>query len=96
MTLDQLKQQFISTVTTANIDYDHDGGHAYSMLNHPLAMYPEDYMEKFGLSREDAEEMDSFTHGWLYNNDDCPPCELNGGCGCNVDNDSNNNTNQED
>jgi hypothetical protein len=67
--LSLLKQQFSEQVTTDSIKYDWDGGHSYSYIDHPL-------MSVEFTNQDDQDEWELFTNDWLYENDNCPPCQL--------------------
>ncbi len=80
--LSDLKQMFIDQVTTNHIKYDWDGGHCYSYIDHPL-------MNQDFDDQDQQDAWDEFTNEWLYENDNCPPCQIsitNGvvksSCGC--------------
>ncbi len=76
--------QFFSQVNTSHIKYGWDAGHAYSYIEHPL-------MDELHASIDDVDSWvcEDKAHDWLYDNDECPPCELHvidnqvvSPCGC--------------
>lgn len=78
-------QQFKDQVNTTHIKYDRDGGHSYSYIEHPLM----DDLDNGTLSVNDTLLCQEHSDEWLYENDNCPPCELeikdgkvSSGCGC--------------
>ena len=88
-TLLDLKQEFKEKVNTSHIEYDWDGGHSYSYINHPIMNEGDEYDGVW--SKEDYMEWEEFTNGWLSDNDDRPPCDIyidhktktvHSGCGC--------------
>ena len=62
------------------IKYDHDCGHSYSYIDHPIVQ-----------ECEDTPELEEILNEWLYENDECPPCGIyikkdgssKSSCGCN-------------
>lgn len=79
--------QFYAEVNESHIKYDWDGGHAYSYIDHPLM--DQLYDTSFHMSYEDSSFCEEKSLNWLYDNDDCPPCELHiidnqvcSPCGC--------------
>ncbi len=85
-TLSDLKKLFNDKCNDVNSDldiqYDWDCGHCYSYL-----VGVPDYSH---LSQEEQDEFEDLTNLWLYDNDECPPCEIGFGpdmkvessCGC--------------
>lgn len=59
--------------TTKSIIYDWDGGHCYSTIICPI-------YDKMMVLTEDHQDLNDMVeehcHGWLYDNDDCPPCAI--------------------
>jgi hypothetical protein len=80
--MSDMKQKFMDQVNVSHIKYDWDGGHCYSYIEHPL-------MNVEWEEEGEQDEWDDFTHSWLYENDECPPCQISivdgvvgSGCGC--------------
>lgn len=78
--------QFFAEVNESHICYDWDAGHAYSYIEHPLM---DNLFEADSLTDEDSTLCEEIAFSWLYDNDDCPPCELHiianqvcSPCGC--------------
>ena len=77
--------KFIKDPDSVNcIRYYRDGGHTYSYLDHFIS-----------IKCEDNDELTDKLDTWMYENDDCPPCEIyvkrdtkgkiikvQSGCGC--------------
>ena len=70
---------FIEQSNTNYIKYSHDAGHSYSYIEHPLIEDVEEYPE-----------LEELLDSWLYENDECPPCQIHvfkdgtvtSSCGC--------------
>ena len=70
LTLTMKVQMFINDKSNVKyIKYDHDCGHSYSYIDHPL------------LNEVEGTELESEMYTWLYDNDDLPPCEDRCDCG---------------
>jgi hypothetical protein len=65
-TLGDLKKLFMES--DKEIGYDWDCDHAYSYLKNVP-----DYSH---LSESEQAEFEDFTGEWLYENDECPPCQI--------------------
>ena len=90
--LDVLKVQLLlhefDKSTDKTITYDWDGGHCYSSIECPI------HDKLMDLDGEVSDELfgriEDHCNTWLYENDDCPPCQIHvykdgrvgSGCGC--------------
>ena len=78
--LSDMKRVFMDS--GKEIGYDWDCDHAYSYLK--------DLPDYSHLSESQQQEFEDFTNEWLYENDECPPCQIHIGadmkayskCGC--------------
>lgn len=70
-----MKRQFDLTVTTDDIKYDHDAGHAYSYIDHEWI----DKVNRLPPHLED--ELMEYAYDWMYAHDDLPECEPRCECG---------------
>ena len=70
---------------TTLISYNWDAGHSYSLFeseNEGGTALSILRSEMSILSTAEMDEFEDVLDEWLSNNDECPPCEPGGGCGC--------------
>jgi hypothetical protein len=84
MSLQEFKDKFDKEVNTSHIKYDHDGGHSYSYIDHPIM----EFINDSSVKENQMNELEEYAYNWLYSHDECPPCILDGGCGCNESDDN--------
>ena len=68
-----------------DIEYDWDAGHCYSSIKDCPS-----YTKLHEEHEEHYDEIEDHCNEWLYNHDECPPCEIHvkkdgqvsSGCGC--------------
>lgn len=69
--LADMKSQFLSDVTVANINYDWDGGWCYNYISHPIMeeaeenLSDEEVLHENGAAWSDHDEFIWFTDEWL-------------------------------
>ena len=72
--------KFNKNVNVGHIKWDHDGGHAYSYVDHDHAD-----SRNHGLDERDSNRFEDAVNWWLYENDhhNAIDCVKGGSCGCN-------------